>query len=197
VTPGTDKIRAYDLNGLLLYELGGCSTITIATPYSAFGLLYVSSGYVNDEKKPLFAIRPGAQGDISLSDDETHNESIAWCQKQAAPYNPTTLVYGDYLYVLLDRGFLACYEAKSGTAVYEPQRLPRGRAFTASPFAYDGKVFCLNEDGITFVVQAGPEFKLLGTNALEGDAMCLATPAMAGDNLLIRTEDKLFCVGRE
>jgi outer membrane protein assembly factor BamB len=197
ITPGSGKIRSYGLNGDLLYELGGCSSITIATPYSAFGLLYVSSGYVMDEQKPIFAIRPGASGDISLADDQTRNEFIVWCQKQAAPYNPTTIVYGEYLYVLLDRGFLSCYEAKTGKLVYEPQRLPRGMAFTASPFAYGDKIFCLNEDGITFVVQAGPEFKLLGTNPLDDGEMCMATPAIAGDNLLIRTEQRLVCVGTQ
>ena len=65
-----------------------------------------------DKKKPIFAIRPGASGDISLEEEQTKNDYIAWCQKDAAPYNPTTLVYGDLLYVLLDRGFFACYDAQ-------------------------------------------------------------------------------------
>ena len=194
ITPGTGKFRSYDLSGKLLYEFGGGSSITIATPYSKFGLLYVSSGYVLDRKKPLFAIRPGAAGDISLGADETSNEFIAWCQKQAAPYNPTTLVYGDYLYVLQDRGFLACYDAKSGKEIYSRKRLPNGRAFTTSPWAYDGKVFCLSEYGETFVVQAGPEFKLLHTNKLGQDEMCMATPALAGDKLIIRSENHVWCL---
>lgn len=194
ITPGTRKFRSYDLNGKLLYEFGGGSSITIATPFSKHGLLYVSSGYVLDRKKPLFAVRPGASGDISLGADETSNEFIAWCQKQAAPYNPTTLVYGDYVYVLLDRGFLSCYDAKSGKQIYDPRRLPNGRAFTASPWAYDGKVFCLNEYGETFVVQAGPEFKLLHTNELGEDEMCMATPALSGDKLIIRSEDHIWCL---
>jgi outer membrane protein assembly factor BamB len=194
ITPGTGKFRSYDLDGKLLYEFGGGSSITIATPYSKFGLLYVSSGYVADRKKPLFAIRPGASGDISLTGDQTSNEYIAWCHKRAAPYNPTTLVYGDFLYVLLDRGILACYDAQSGKQVYDRQRLPNGRAFTSSPWAYNGKIFCLNEYGETFVVQAGPEFKLLHTNSLGEDEMCMATPAMAGDKLIIRSEDRVYCL---
>ena len=120
ITPGTGKVRSYDLAGKLLYEFGGMSSITIATPYADSGLLYVSSGYVLDKRKPLFAIRPGASGDISLADDETANEYVAWCQKQAGPYNPSTIVYGDLLYVLLDRGFLACYDALTGEKVYGP-----------------------------------------------------------------------------
>ncbi len=196
VTPGTGKFRSYDLNGKLLYEFGGGSSITIAAPYSKFGLLFVSSGYVLDRKKPLFAIRPGAAGDISLKADETYNEYVAWCQKMAAPYNPTTLVYGELLYVLLDRGFLACYDAKTGKQVYDRQRLPKGRAFTSSPWAFNDKVFCLNEYGETFVVQAGRQFKLLQTNSLAEDEMCMATPAIAGDKLIIRTAERIYCLQR-
>jgi outer membrane protein assembly factor BamB len=193
ITSGTGKFRSYDMNGNLLYEFGGGSSITIATPYSKFGLLYVSSGYILDRKKPLFAIRPGASGDISLTGDQTSNETIAWCQKQAAPYNPTTLIYGDLIYVLLDRGLLACYDAKSGKQIYDRKRLPNGRAFTSSPWAHGGKIFCLNEYGETFVVQAGPEFKLLHTNLLSDDDMCMATPAMAGDKLIVRSEHRIYC----
>jgi outer membrane protein assembly factor BamB len=194
VTAGTDRVRSYDVDGKLLYEFGGMSSITIAQPFSQHGLLYVSSGYVLDKKRPLLAIKPGASGDITLADDATSSDFIAWCQPEAAPYNPTTLVYGDLLYVLLDRGFLACYDAHSGELVYDRQRLPDGQAFTASPWAFRGKVFCLSEDGVTFVVEAGRNYKLLHTNRLEDDDMCMATPAIAGDNLLIRTAARLYCL---
>jgi outer membrane protein assembly factor BamB len=194
ITPGTGNSRAYDLEGKVLYEFGGLSSITIATPYTAHDLLYVSSGYILDDKKPLFAIRPGADGDISLTGDETGNDAIAWCRKMGAPYNPTTIVYGELLYVLLDRGFVACYDARTGVVVYEQQRLGSGNAFTASPWAVDGKLFCLSEYGETFVVKAGPEFELLHSNRLADDDMCMATPAIAGDRLLIRSDKRLYCI---
>lgn len=194
ITPGSGRNRSYDLEGNLLFEFGGNSSITIATPYTAHGLLYVSSGYILDEKKPLFAIRPGASGDISLAGDETGNEWIAWCGKMAAPYNPTTIVYGDLLYVLLDRGTVACYDARTGEVVYAPQTLARGGAFTVSPWANDGKLYFLSEYGETFVVRAGPEFELLHSNALADDDMCMSTPAAAGDRLLIRSDRRLYCV---
>ena len=66
--------------------------------------------------------------------------------------------------------------------------------FTASPWAYGGRVFCINEEGLTFVVEAGDEFKLLHTNTLEDEQMCLATPALVGDRLLIRTATQLYCI---
>ena len=194
VTAGTQRARSYDLNGNLLWELRGMSAITIGTPYARHGLLYVSSGYTLDPSKPVYAIRPGAMGDISLADGQTSNAAIAWSQPKAAPYNPTSLVYGDNMYVLLDRGLVACYDARTGAVQYEHQRLPEGRAFTASPWAYGGHVYFLNEDGLTFVVEAGPEFRLLHTNALADDEMCMATPAIAGDRLLIRSAGHLYCL---
>jgi outer membrane protein assembly factor BamB len=194
VTPGTGNVRSYDLDGNLLWSLAGMSSITIATPYEHKGLLYLSSGYVQDALRPIYAIRPGAAGDISLAEDQTSNEWIAWCQRKAAPYNPSTMTYDDRLFVLYDRGLLACLNTRSGDSVYEPQRLPNGRAFTSSPWAYDGKVFCLNEDGETFVVKAGDKFELLHTNPLAEDDMCMATPAIAGDRLLIRTSARVYCI---
>jgi hypothetical protein len=72
--------------------------------------------------------------------------------------------------------------------------LPRGLAFTSSPWAAGGKVFCLNEDGVCFVLRAGDTFELLHTNALADDDMCMATPALAGDRLLIRTATRMYCI---
>ncbi len=82
-----------------------------------------------------------------------------------------------YLYVLYDRGFFACFDAKTGEPVYEKKRIPDGKAFTASPWAYDDKIFCLNEDGVTFVIAAGKDFEILHTNKLAEDDMCMATPS--------------------
>ena len=197
ITSGTQKVRAYDLDGNELYRFGGNSSITIATPYSQFGLLYITSGYVGDRKKPIFAIRPGASGDISLPSGRNSSEFVAWCQRRAGPYNPSTIVYGDLLYVLLDRGIAACYEARTGKVAYDPVRLADGRAFTSSPWAYNGKVFYLNEFGTTYVLEAGQKFKLSHTNKLLADDMCMATPAIAGDKLIIRTDSRVYCFRKD
>jgi outer membrane protein assembly factor BamB len=194
ITPGRTKVRSYDLDGKLLWELDGMSSIVIPTPSSKFGLLYVCSGYVGDKTRPVFAIRPGAAGDVSLKTGETSNEFIAWSQPTAAPYNPSPLLYGDHFYVLFDFGFLSCHEARTGRELYGKQRInPEGTSgFTASPWAYQGRIFCLSEDGDTFVFQAGPAYKLLRKNSL--NEMCMATPAIAGDSLIIRTARHLFCI---
>jgi outer membrane protein assembly factor BamB len=195
ITSGTDKIRSYSLDGELVWELGGASAITIPTPFAKNDLLYVTSGFVADRKRPLFAINPGARGDITLKDDRNRNQYIAWCQKQGGPYNPTPIVYGDYLYVLYDRGTLSCYDARMGSEIYSKKRIAAGaNAFTASPWANDGKVFCLSEDGETFVIQAGTEFKVLASNKL--NEMCMATPAAVRSSLIIRTISKLYRIRR-
>ncbi|MCX5644097.1 MAG: hypothetical protein NTZ17_05355 [Phycisphaerae bacterium] len=98
------------------------------------------------------------------------------------------------MYVLYDRGISSCFEAKTGKEVYSGVRIAAGAsAFTCSPWANNGKVFCLSEDGDTFVIQAGPEFKVLGCNKLQ--EMCLATPAAAGGSLLICTLSRLYRIG--
>ncbi len=193
VTAGTEAIRSYDLEGKLLWSLKGMSSITIATPYADAGLLYVTSGFIVDKMRPIYAIRPGATGDISLQAGQTNNASIAWCQPMAAPYNPSTLVYDGRLYVLYDRGELSAFNARTGAPLYLRQKLPEGLHFTASPWAGHGRVFCLNEDGVAYVVRAGDTFQLLGTNKLAEDDMCMATPALAGECLLIRTAVRLYC----
>ncbi len=190
VTSGSGKARSYDLDGNLLWELGGMSIITIPTPSAANGLLYLSSGYVLWPRRPVYAIKPGAKGDISLKGTSTKSKYIEWTQRTAASYHPSPVVYKGYIYVLLDRGFLSCYDAKTGKAMYEKKRLP-ARAFTSSPWAYNDCIFCLNEDGETFVIKAGPKFEGVARNSLDGQ-MTLSTPAIANDSLLIRTNTKLY-----
>lgn len=194
VTAGTARIRSYDLEGQELWSLKGMSSITIATPYAVDGLLYVSSGYVLDPFRPVYAIKPGATGDISLKDKQTSNEFIAWSNRAAGPYNPTTLVYQGRLYVLYDQGLLEVYDAQTGKPVIPRKRLPKTRGFTASPWAYNDRVFLINEDGLTLVLKAGDKFELLHTNELRDDDMTLATPAAADNCLVIRTAVRLYCI---
>lgn len=196
VTPGTDAVRSYDLDGKLLWSFKGMSSITIATPYADGDLLYISSGYVGDkDHRPIYAVRPGASGDISLADGQTSNDWIAWSRILDAPYNPTTLVYRDRLYVLYDRGTMSCYNAKDGSAIYEKQELPKGAGYTASPWASNGYIYCLNEDGVTHVIKAGDTFEIAHTNSLDANDMGMATPALTPDRILLRTSSRLYAIG--
>jgi len=191
VTTGSDLVRAYDLEGKQLWQLKGMSSITIPTPFTSHGMLFLSSGYIPEPLRPTYAIRPGASGDISLAPNETSNAYIAWSSPAIAPYNPSPVVAGDTLYTLLDRGFFTAHDARTGRELYGRQRITaEASGFTSSPWAYNGKVFVLSEDGDTFVIQAGPEFKVVGKNSL--GEMTLATPAIARGSLFIRTASKLY-----
>jgi outer membrane protein assembly factor BamB len=195
VTAGTGKVRSYDLDGKLLWTLTGMSTIQIPTPFAVRGLLYISSGYPGDALRPVYAIRPGASGDISLKPGETSNASIVWSHSTLGAYNPSGLVLGDYYYTLIDRGILTCNDAKTGKEIYARQRITTEAAsFTASPWTYNGRIFAMSEDGDTYVIQAGPEFKVLGKNSL--NEMTLATPAVANGSLVVRTASKLYRIGK-
>ena len=196
VTTGTGGVWSYDLDGLELWHLTGMSSIHVATPFARHGLLYVNSGYTADSNRPVYAIRSGANGDISLPDGTTSNDYVVWSHPQLGSYNPSALVYGDYHYTLLDRGILICYDARTGQEVYPRQRLARGgNLFTASPWAYNGKIFAISEEGDTYVVKAGPEFELLGINAL--NEWTLATPAVANGSLIVRTVSRLYRISQE
>ncbi len=194
ITPGSDKVRSYDLDGKLLWEFTGMSVISIPTPSANADFLFVSSGYILDLKRPVYAIKPGAKGNITLGPKATSNEFIAWCQKTAGSYHPSPLIYDGLLYVLLDKGYLTCYDAKTGKEIYGKTRIdPSSDKFTASPVAADGKIYVISEDGDTFVIRAGPKFEVLAKNSL--DDMTLATPALVQRSLLLRTASKLYRIG--
>ena len=195
VTVGSRKVRSYDVNGTLLWELAIGTTLHTPTPFARDGHLYVSSGYYSDPRRPVFAVRPGATGDISLKDEETSNAFVVWSQRTASATYPSAIVVGDQFYTLLDRGFLTAHDARTGKEIYGRQRLAvDAGAFSASPWSYNGKIFVLSEDGDTFVIQAGPVFKLLGRNSL--NEMSLASPAVAGSCVFIRTATRLYRISR-
>ena len=195
VTTGTKGVRSYDLSGKLLWQLTGMTSIHAVTPFASHGLLFVSSGYFPDSKRPTYAIRPGASGDISLKGDERSNEFIAWSHPTLAPAYPSPLVVGDQYYTLMDRGFLTSNDPKTGEEIYGRQRIAADAGtFSASPWAYNGKLFATSEDGDTFVLQAGREFKVLGRNSL--GEMTLASPAVANGSVIIRTATKLYRIAR-
>ena len=103
------------------------------------------------------------------------------------------LLYQGYLYILERRGGqVSCYDAQTGKPAYLKERLPSARGFWASPWAADGKIFCLDDDGQTFVLQARPAFKLLGKNQLKDRFW--ATPALAGGALIMRGVDNVYCI---
>lgn len=187
-------IRSYaPETGKLLWECRGLSSnIAIPTPIEAHGMVFVSSGYVGDRLRPLTAFLPGGSGDVSLKEGQTESPAIAWRQLQGGPYNPSPIVTGDYITVVYDGGFIACYEAKTGKEVYSKRRIDVGATFTASPVAVEGKLYCLSEDGDMYVINPGPDYQVLEKNSFH--EVCMASPAVSAGKMFIRSFKHLYCV---
>lgn len=193
VANATRLIRGYDpMTGKELWKLAGNSEVTAPTPVFARGLILVTSGY--RPIQPVYAIRPGAKGDISLEKGKEKNDSIAWSTQKGGPYMPTPLVYGEYLYTCSNQGILACVEAETGKSVYKSRLGHMGGGYSGSPVAADGRIYLPSEDGEIFVVKAGPEYELLATNPM-GEVL-MTTPAISDGMIFIRTLHHLFGVGR-
>lgn len=192
ITNGSKAIRGYDpATGKELWRLTPNSEITTPTPFVAHDLIYVTSGY--SPIQPIYAIRPGANGDITLKDGTESSAFIAWSKKRGGPYMPTPVVYGDLLYTCSNQGVLTAYNAKTGERVYQERLGGKGGAFTASPVASDGKIYLASEDGDVFVVKAGPKYELLATNTV-GEVM-MATPAISDGMVIVRGIKHLFAFG--
>ena len=192
---GNNRVRSFGLDGARLWEIEGLSVSTTPTPLAADGLLYVSSGFPSMLFRPVYAIRPGASGDISLEAGETSNEHVVWFHADAGTYMPSGLVYDGLFYGLYTQGFLTAHDARSGDEVYGRVRIARGTGgFTSSPWAYNGRVFALSEDGDTYVIRAGPDYELLRVNPLE--EMVNATPAVLRGSLIIRTVSSLWRIAK-
>src|SRR6266550_667146 len=190
VTNGTKAIRGYDADtGKELWTLGPNSEVTCTTPVSAHGLIFVTAGY--PPVHPIYAIKIGSSGDLTLKDGKQSSDTIAWSTQRGGVYLPSPIVYGDHLYMVNNNGVLSAYEAKTGNRLYQ-QRIEGGVSFTASPVAASGKLYIATEDGDVFVVKAGPKYELIAKNPM-GEAM-LATPALAGDLLILRGDKHLFAV---
>jgi outer membrane protein assembly factor BamB len=191
VTVGPGKAISYDVAGKELWTMSGMSGSPIPMPFVYDGLLYLNAG----RGRPLFAIRPGASGDMSLKEGEKSSRYVVWTEARGGTYLATAVAYEGALYSVTETGILSRYEAKTGKVTYRMRIDPAATAFTSSPWAYNGKIFILDEEGRTFVIAAGEKFELLQTNALED--MALATPAIVGDRLLLRTEHRLYSIGRK
>jgi outer membrane protein assembly factor BamB len=191
IVNGYKHIGGYDLGtGQELWRLRGGGDIPVPTPLVAHDLIFITNAH--GRMAPIYAIRTNAAGDISLAGTESASSHIAWSRPRDGGYMQTPLVYGDHLYLCRDNGVLSCYEARTGNRLYE-ERLGTGRTgFTASPVASDGKLYFTSEEGDIYVVQAGPQFKLLAVNPM--GEICMATPAISEGMLLFRTQGHLVAV---
>jgi outer membrane protein assembly factor BamB len=194
VTNASNYIRGYDpRTGKELWRLGRSSKITAPTPLFADDKFVIASGRAPE--RPIFVVRAGARGDLTLPEGKTTSDAVVWSRTGRGSYMPTPLVYDGILYVLANNGLLDAYDLRTGEEVYR-QRLPLvGSGFSASPVAADGKLYLSNEDGEMLVIAAGQKFAHLATNSM--GELLMATPALSEGVMYVRSSQSLFAVGRK
>lgn len=191
VANGWPYAVSYDgVTGKEIWRLRVGGDNPIPTPFSAGGLIYVANGH---GAAPVFAVRPNAQGDISLQEGATTNEHVAWSNPRNGAYIQTPIVYRGLLYSGTNAGVLKCYDAVTGEQHYEQRLMPEAMGFSASPVAGDGKVYCTSEGGDVVVVRAGRTFEVLARNTM-GES-CMATPAISRGSLVFRSRSHLVAIG--
>jgi outer membrane protein assembly factor BamB len=185
ITSGNESVISYDpATGKELWRGKGLDSNAIPSPVvtAAHDMVIVSAGF---PAKAAYAIRLGASGELKDAD-------IAWRYAKGTAYVPSPILYGDYLYLLTDKGVMTCLDARTGEVKYEGGRVPVPATFTASPVAFDGKILLTSEDGDTFVVKAGPKHEVVRTNTV-GEPV-YASPAVADGKLFIRGEKHLYAI---
>ncbi|GIW91798.1 MAG: serine/threonine protein kinase [Pirellulaceae bacterium] len=181
VSPGSDALCAYDpQTGREIWRVRYDGYSVVPKPVFGHGLVFFSTGYDAPE---VLAVRVDGRGDVT----DTH---IVWRQRRGAPNTPSLLLVDHYLYMVSDRGIASCLESTTGHIVWQ-QRLNGN--FSASPLYGDGKIYLQSEEGVGYVLQPGPEFRLLARNDL--GERTLASYAVYGRRLLIRTAGHLYCIG--
>jgi outer membrane protein assembly factor BamB len=185
VVSSQGRVYAYDpSSGRQLWRASGLSFEVVPTPVVGHGLVFCSSGRAG----PTLAIRPGGSGDVTA----TH---VAWSTPRGSPFVPSGILVGDVLYLVNDmQSIVTAYEARTGALLFQGRLgVARREGFSASPVAVNGKVFLTNDDGETFVLEAGREFKLLRVNPL--DEPTLASPALVDGRWYFRTASSLVAIG--
>jgi outer membrane protein assembly factor BamB len=190
VVNGWPWIVSYDLTtGDELWRIRGGGDNPVPTPFEAHGSIYITSAH--GAQSPIFVVRPGANGDISPDEETGTHESILWSTIRGGSYMSTPVVLGDYLYLGNSNGVVRCFHAISGEKIYE-KRLDSGAAIIASLVAADGKIYCASENGMVYVLAAGPQFQVLARNQM--GQPCFATPAISQGVLYIRTTQSLLAI---
>jgi outer membrane protein assembly factor BamB len=191
VVSGGDYITGHDpRTGKEIWRAGGLNPYRqgnyriVASPVVMEEMVYVPS-----RRRPLLAVRAGGTGDVTAS-------HIVWkWDDRGGPDVPTPVSDGKYFYMVDDSGMVTCLDAKSGKRIWGPERTAPG-IVDSSPLLADGKLYIVNENAVTTVLAAGPQFKVLATNMLDG-SYTLSSPAVSGNHLFIRTATHLYCIGKK
>lgn len=182
ILTGMGEVTSYDPEtGKRLWWCAGPSEVTACTPACGEGLVFATGGF---PEKNLLAIRANSRGDVTES-------QVVWRTRSGVSYVPSPLYHAGRLYVVNDTGVVTCFDAAKGKQLWQ-DRL--AGAFTASPVLVGDHLYATNEAGKTYILKAGPKFDVVATNSI-GEHV-LATPAVCGGQLFLRTDRHLYCIGR-
>lgn len=186
---GHHQMAGYDLDtGEMLWTLSGGGDVPIPAPLTADGMILIANGHGGSA---AFAISPAARGDLTPDKEaDTLPDGLLWWEPRGGAYIPTPIIVDDLIYTCTARGVLSVRERLTGELVYQ-ERIDG--QYSASAVATKDQLYFAGEDGFVRVVKTGREFEMLGTSEL-GEPV-FATPAIAGDQLLIRTSKHLYCLG--
>ncbi len=185
VVSASKKTRSYDAaTGKLIWETAGLGANVIPAPVAAGGLVFVMSGYRDPN---LQAIRLGRDGDLAGTD------AIVWKNDRGNSYTPSPVLHDNKLYMVTDNGMISCLNATTGEAFYRQQRLPKPYNFKSSPVGAGGNLYLATEEGDVVIVKMGEKYEVVATNTLT-DQTFIATPAIVGGSIYLRSQDTLFCI---
>jgi len=182
IVNSSQRVDAYDpRTGAFLWHVGGSNQFPIPAPTFHDGVVYMTRGY---RSGPYMAIRPGGRGDISAS-------HVVWEVPTGAPYISSLVYHEGILYMASDVGAVTAIDAATGRRIWQ-QRVDG--IFSASPVAADGKVYFVSETGETIVLKAGRQAEVLARNDV-GERL-IASPAISNGQIFLRSDDRLFAIGR-
>jgi len=187
------KARSYDAEtGKLLWELNAGGEQTIPSPAGDESTLYLGNASGQNVKGSLFAVKAGAEGDITPSDGASSGNGILWVLPDAGLGNGSPLVYNGLIYVIASRGGeIKCINAQTGSLVYR-ERVSGTGAVWASPWIYTEKVWFLDDKGVTRSFTAGNTFKLVSENRLKDSFW--ASVAITDGGYIFRGVKAVYCV---
>jgi len=193
VTPGK-IVRSYDLiTREVLWELAVGGGRNICSPTGDDERLYFGNEERRDGGGFFFAVKAGASGNITPKEGKTISSGVAWSHGDTGVSMASPLVYKGFVYIVeRGRGVITCFEAQSGEIMYQREKLPDAKSLWASPWAFNDKIFCLDDTGTTHVVQAGPEFKLLHQNKI--DDKFWPSVAISNGTLVLRGLNTVYCI---
>jgi outer membrane protein assembly factor BamB len=189
VVPATGRSRGYDLKtGREIWSLSGMTVNTIPTPVHRDGVVYLASGYRGTILQAVSLAQ--AQGQLEES------EAVVWTHERDTPYVPSLLLYDDTVYFLKHfKNILSVLDATTGEPRRDLMRLESLGNVWASPVGAAGRIYLFDRDGKALVLKHGPELEVLAESELDG--VIDATPAIAGDEMYVRTRTHLYCLARD